>query len=104
MSKNLKFLSLVFMLLFAQNAFSVCSQTGNTVVFTGLDSGEGTIYADVREHNNQCSCNYVRFRPENTDTDKVLSILLAAKLSKNKVRIDFEAEGDCNSAERIYLQ
>lgn len=81
-----------------------CTQTNNKVGFVGLDSSGGSIYVDVSEHSDQCGCNYVRFLPENADTDKVLSILLAARLAEKRVRIDINNSESCNTGYRVYLQ
>ncbi|TVZ37143.1 hypothetical protein P886_1484 [Alteromonadaceae bacterium 2753L.S.0a.02] len=81
-----------------------CAQSNNKVGFVGLDSAGGAIYVDVSEHSNQCGCNYVRFYPENSDTDKVLSILLAARLTEKRVRIDINDSNSCNSGYRVYIQ
>lgn len=81
-----------------------CSQTQNEIVgLVGLDSQTGTVYSSTVSSTNSCNCAHVRFKPENTDVDKALSILLAAKLSSTKVRVDLLSEGDCNSAYRVYL-
>lgn len=81
-----------------------CVQTSNTVTFTGLDASNGTIYATLKDGNNNCNCTAVRFKPENTNTEMALSILLAAKIAKNKVRIDLIDEKSCDSAYRVYLE
>ena len=81
-----------------------CVQTSNIVTFTGLDSSNGTIYAALKDGNNNCNCSSVRFKPENTNTEMALSILLAAKVAKNKVRIDLMDEKSCDTAYRFYLE
>jgi len=85
-------------------AFGSCTQTDNSVGFVGLDNPDGSIYVDVAQHDGKCQCDYIRFYASNTDTDKVLSILLTARLSNNKVRIDILEEGNCNSGNRVYMQ
>lgn len=82
-----------------------CVQTSNIVTFTGLDSSNGTIYyAALKDDNNNCNCSSVRFKPETTNTEMALSILLAAKVAKNKVRIDLMDEKSCDTAYRFYLE
>jgi len=82
-----------------------CTQNNNSLTgLVGLDNAGGTIYATTSSTNNECLCSNVRFLPSNTDTKAVLSILLSAKMADKKVRIDLLAQGDCNSAYRIYIQ
>lgn len=88
----------------ASTVHAKCVQNNNTVTFTGLDDANGTIYASLRDSNNKCNCTEVRFKPENTNTEMALSILLTAKISKTKVRVDFLEENSCNTAYRIYLE
>lgn len=73
----------------------------------GLDSGgvDGLVYSGVSTSSTQtCNCTSVRFHPDRTNTDKALSILLAAKLAGKKVRVDLQEEGNCNTAYRVYMQ
>lgn len=87
------------------NANSVCVQNNNELTgLVGLDGGNGLVYATTTSVNNECACARVRFRPENTDTDKALSILLSAKMANMKVRIDLLDENNCDSAFRVYIQ
>lgn len=92
------------LLLQSGSAFAACVQTNNTVGLTGLDNNNGSVYAAVTSPGNQCGCGFVRFTPANTDTDKALSILLAAKLSNTQVRIDVLDENNCSTGYRVYLQ
>ena len=87
----------------AQTQF--CAQKNNTLNnLLGLDSSSGTIYANISSPTNECSCTQARFSSSNTDTDKALSILLAARLADQQVRIDFIEGQGCNAAVRVYLQ
>jgi len=105
MKKTLSALIAITSIHFAAGAnAAVCSQHGNKIGFFGLDSHEGQVYASVSEHNNGCSCSRFRFRPSNTKTDMVLSILMAARLAEKKVRVDLKNASDCNSAYRIYIE
>lgn len=88
----------------AQSALAVCSQQWNKIGLVGLDSTNGNVYVGVTEHNNNCNCDGVRFKEVNADTDKALSVLLSAKMSEKKVRIDFLDANDCDSAHRVYIQ
>ncbi|GAB1624098.1 hypothetical protein AAOGI_41480 [Agarivorans albus] len=96
------FLYLVFHAGFVNSA-EHCVQNYNTIGLVGLDNPNGSLFASVSGHNNGCGCNYVRFYSKNTDTDKALSILTAAKLANKKVRIDLSDKNNCNSAYRVYL-
>lgn len=86
------------------NMALACMQQNNTIGMVGLDHPSGTIYVKVLSSSNECSCTGVRFTSANTDVEKALSILLAAKLADKKVRIDFLDANNCNSAYRVYLQ
>ena len=82
-----------------------CTQNSNTVKLLGLDGGDGRIYVDVSGHDNGCGCNAFRFIPGATNTTKAaLAILLTARSSGKKVRIDLAEAANCNSASRVYLQ
>ncbi|GAA6167632.1 hypothetical protein [Sessilibacter corallicola] len=97
----------VIFFIFTQSAFAqlYCAQYGNQLTgIIGLDSNNGSIYTNITSETNECSCREARFLPENTDTDKALSILLAARLSGKTVRIDFLEGQGCNSATRVYIQ
>lgn len=84
---------------------NACSQTSNTLDgLVGLDNSNGTVYAAFKSVNNECSCTSARFKPENTDVKAALSVLLAAKMSDKKVRIDFLNSTDCSTAYRVYVQ
>ena len=84
-----------------------CTQNNNRLTgLVGLD-GEGkgeTIYATTSSSTNECSCGYVRFSSQNSNTEMALSILLSAKMAAQEVRIDFLQEGNCNSAYRVYVE
>ncbi|WP_064792296.1 hypothetical protein [Shewanella woodyi] len=102
---ELKWITLLMATLFSTGVYATsCVQNNNIVTFTGLDSKEGVIYASLSSHDNQCGCSYIRFAPQNTRTEMALSILMAAKLSQNRVRIDLMEHGNCNTAYRVYLQ
>ena len=91
-------------LVLPMTGYSACTQLNNTVGFMGLDSKTGDIYLEVAGHDNNCQCNSYRFKSTNTETNKVLSILMAARFAKQKLRIDIDVPGDCNTADRVYLQ
>lgn len=101
---QLKCIILLVAAFFCTSVDANCIQNNNLVTFTGLDSKEGVIYASVSSHDDQCACSYVRFYPQNARTEMALSILMAAKLSETRVRIDLMEQGDCNTAYRVYLQ
>jgi hypothetical protein len=69
----------------------------------GVD-GNGNLFADTRRSNNQCNCRQVRFHQSRADLDQVLSVLIAAKLSEQPVRIDLQDGKNCNTAWRVYLE
>jgi hypothetical protein len=100
----MKYIVLLIVTLFSCSVYASCVQNNNIVTFTGLDSKEGVIYASLSSHDNQCACSSGRFYPQNSRTEMALSILMAAKLSQNKVRIDLMEQGNCNTAYRVYLQ
>lgn len=82
-----------------------CTQKSNTVGLLGLDGSDGRIYVDVSGHDNGCGCNAFRFIPGATNNTKAaLGILLTARSSGKKVRIDLVEAANCNSASRVYLQ
>jgi len=80
-----------------------CVQNNNEVGLTGLDGPAGSIYVGISQSNKECSCNYFRFYSTNTDTNKALSILMSAKMSGKKVRIDILDSSNCNTGYRVYL-
>jgi len=93
-------------LLYAKLSFATCAQTGNELhKLVGLDGDgkSGQIYASLLSSHRQCGCDYVRFHPNNTDVDKVLGILLAAKMAGKAVRVDFIEPNACNSGFRVYV-
>jgi len=106
MGKSTKFLSLVVLLMsFSQMIYAACSQNNNELTgLVGLDSSAGSVYAVTTSSSNECSCTAVRFSQVNTDTKMALSILVAAKMTNKKVRIDILDATDCNSGYRVYLQ
>ena len=101
---NNKILISAIILMISQSlyALNICTQTGNKITLLGRDNN-GSIYSSVTEHNNQCGCSSFRFKEINTDTQMALSILLSAKLSDNKIRVDLKDENDCNSAYQLYI-
>lgn len=104
-NKVYKILGLLFGLFWGTSVLAgVCVQQHNNIGLMGLDNPNGAVYASLLNHDGKCGCNIVRFTTSNTKTDKALAILLAAKTSKQKVRVDFLNEGDCNSGYRVYLQ
>lgn len=90
-------------LLLPQVAHAICAQNNNSLNgLVGLDQSNGGLYVSLNSNSNECSCTYARFQNVNTDTKSALSILLTAKATGNKVRIDF-LDGTCNTAYRVYL-
>ncbi len=82
-----------------------CSQNNNEINgLVGVDGQDGRVYASITSTSAQCGCELVRFKPANSDTDKALTILMTAKITKAKLRIDFLEHGNCDSAYRVYLQ
>lgn len=98
-----KFLLLSLLVTVPYGEAASCVQNNNTVTFTGLDQSDGTLFAAVSGHDGGCGCDAIRFRPANIDTQKALAILLTAKTTNQKVRIDL-AQGDCDTGFRVYLQ
>ncbi|NOU49339.1 hypothetical protein HG263_02095 [Pseudoalteromonas sp. JBTF-M23] len=102
--KYIKEILFLTSLAFVPEAYAACTQNGNSLPkLVGLDGSDGKVYADIESSGNECNCKYVRFLPENTDTNKALSILLAAKMANKKVRIDLSTSENCNSAYRVYI-
>ena len=98
------FIVLVFFL-GASSVYASCTQYSNKLTgLLGLGAGGTLIFADVSSNSNACSCAEVRFKPENTDINIALSILLAARLSGKEVRIDLKDAEDCDSANNVYIQ
>lgn len=88
----------------SQEALATCAQNNNKLGLVGLDSSNGIVYARVSDHDNACGCNEFRFMPDNTDTKMALSVLLSARVSSRRVRIDVLDPTNCNSAHRVYIQ
>lgn len=96
--------TILSLVLFSSHVFAgSCEQSYNSVGFLGVDSSNGTIYVAVSGHNNKCNMSSFRFQEVNADTDKILSILMTAKISEKKVRIDLKDSTDPNSAYRVYM-
>ena len=99
-----KILFFVAFVLFSDMASAYCAQNNNKLDgLVGVDSKDGMVYANLSSPTEECGCTSVRFKESNADTDKVLSILMTAKLSDKKVRVDLLDPEDCNSAQRVYL-
>lgn len=81
-----------------------CAQYDNVLSMVGYDYGENIFVSFKEESPKSCNCSSVRFSNTRTDTDKILAIVMAAKLANAKVRVDFELAGDCNSGKRAYIQ
>ena len=81
----------------------VVAQTNNVIGLMGVDSTSGVIYVAVSGYSGG-SCSQIRFNNANADTDKILSVLTAAKLAGKRVRIDLADGADCNSGWRAYIQ
>jgi hypothetical protein len=102
----MKLISVTAFLSFAlvsSSVFAQCSQSNNEISLMGVESSK-VIYAELGSHSNECSCNHARFNVDDVDTDKVLSLLMSAKLSGNRVRIDFLDVQSCDGAVSVYLQ
>jgi hypothetical protein len=84
------------------SAMAAESQTNNTVNMVGVDGSDGRVFVSVSGYSSG-SCSYFRFLPGNTDTDKILTVLTAAKLSGKKVRID-TISSNCDTGYRAYIQ
>lgn len=97
---------LILLLAVSSSAFAEeCQITGANVGFTGLDGGDSRIFTTISNHTTSgCSCSYIRFYPTRSDTDKALSILLAARFSGKTVQIDLEDTANCNSAYSVYVE
>lgn len=97
---------LILLLVVSINAFAEeCQITGANVGFTGLDGGDSRVYANISNQTTSgCTCSYIRFLPSRADTDKVLSLLLAARFSGKTVQIDLEDTANCNSAYSVYVE
>lgn len=106
MSGQIKFLFLSTFFGFSQMAFAATCVQNNNVLngWVGLDSPAGTIYAKTTSSSNECSCANVRFKPENTNTNMILSILLSAKIAGKEVRVDLIDGNDCNSGYQAYIE
>jgi hypothetical protein len=106
MNRTVTFLTIAISLGLPQGVYAAaCTQNKNVLDGrVGLDSSNGTVYAVTNSTSNECSCVETRFTQANTDTQTALSILLSAKISSKKVRIDFLDGSNCNSAYRVYLE
>ncbi len=100
----MKYVIGVLLLLSFDTFAAGCTQNNNTLNnYVGVDNKAGNIYASLSNGNKTCSCSHARFKPENTNVEMALSILVAAKSANKKVRIDFLDENNCNSAYRVYI-
>ena len=100
-----KYLLIILLsVMFVNYTVAGCVQNNNKLGLVGLDSSNGTIYAGVFDHDNACACNSFRFLAAKTDNKMALSVLLSAKMSGRRVRIDILDPADCNSAFRVYIQ
>lgn len=90
----------------AANVYSLhCAQNNNQLTgLLGVIDSTGRLYVEVASVTKECGCDQIRFSSDNADTDKALSILLAAKVSSLNVRIDFLDSSDCDSAFKVYMQ
>ncbi|WP_444896251.1 hypothetical protein [Microbulbifer sp. SSSA005] len=90
----------------ASAASTMCSQYGNKLDgLVGPDSGTGDrVFSSLKSEGNECGCTFVRFIEGTADVNKVLSVLMAAKVSGNTVRVDFAEPDNCNSGVRVYLE
>ena len=104
MYKTMLIILMISGLLLPGSVSAFCTQNNNKIGLVGLDSPDGMVFAAVGGHDNKCGCNAFRFQVKNTDTKMALSILLAARMSGKRVRIDAIDETDCNSAQRVYVQ
>lgn len=105
----MKYFALLISLFFSQFTFSLdletCQINNAKVGFAGLDGPDSRIFSNISGHQTTgCSCSHVRFLPHKADTDKVLSLLLAARFSDKTVRIDLLDATNCNSAYRVYIE
>jgi hypothetical protein len=81
-----------------------CAQSGIRLGLLGLDQPDGTVFAQVTNSDGGCGCTEFRFRPQQTNTQIALSLLVTAKSAGALVRIDARAPGMCDTAFRVYLQ
>ncbi|MBB5212002.1 hypothetical protein [Microbulbifer hydrolyticus] len=103
----MKFCVSIIVLMLSRVVFAeTCTQTENQLNgLVGVDSASGNlVYGSLVSEKNQCGCNFVRFKEQNADTQKSLSVLMAAKLARSTVRVDFQDSEDCNSGWRVYLE
>lgn len=104
MNNYFKLMLFILSCVLSQVTYAACTQTGNSLSSLVGVGYAGVIYANVTSVDNQCSCTTVRFYESNVDTNKVLSILLAAKFANKKVRVDFIDANDCDTADRVYIE
>ena len=88
---------------FAAAAGGLVAQHNNTITLMGVDGSDGHIFAGVTG-STEGYCTAFRFYSARSDTDKILSILTAAKLAGKRVRVDLADSSDCNTAFRAYIQ
>ena len=101
----MKYLLILFLLVSTSVLSEECQITGANVGFTGLDGSDSRIFTTISNYTTSgCSCSYIRFVPSRADTDKVLSILLAARFAGKTVQIDLEETSNCNSAYSVYVE
>lgn len=101
---RLAFVSALLITAFSAGA-KECTQNNNVLSgLVGLDGSDGRVYTYLQSESNECGCKDARFMPNNADTEKALSILMAAKIADKKVRVDFKDENSCRSGYRVYIQ
>jgi len=83
---------------------SQCLQSNIKLGLVGVDSTSGALHAAVLSSNHECSCQHIKFLPENAETKSVLGVLLAAKVANLPLRIDLLQSNDCFSAYRAYIE
>ena len=104
MKQVIPLILLSILIVYSSASFAAaCQQTGNKLGLVGLGD-TGVIRAKFSASNNECLCPEVRFKKNNADTKSVLSILIAAKMGDNPLRIDLKKAGACSSAFRVYFQ
>lgn len=85
------------------SAFSYCEQHGNALGKIGIEGFEVVAELEKTGTNYNCGCQSVRFSPDKTDVEKAMSIMLTAKLTNKKIRVDFSDGPECDEGKRVYI-
>lgn len=106
MIKLLRYAAVIFALGNASTSMAEeCQLKNSSVGFLGSDGSDGKVFVALTERSGDtCDCRNIRFYENAVDTDKVLSLLLAARAASLPVQVDVKDSTDCNSGFRVFIE